>query len=106
MQFQETVSVSGGTRPTAWLLPADGGKPIGQRLVKTPYFITQSGTAETYANSFIFPFPLISDPDETQQSVAAPESAAGKAGTWKYQWNYRMSTAQLGGIPRPNTRSL
>ncbi len=106
VQFQESVSVVGGTRPTAWLLPADGSQPIGQRLVKTPYIVTQSGSAESYENSFIFPFPLISDPDDMQQAVSAPESAAGGLGTWKYQWNYKMSTALLGGVPRPNIRNL
>ena len=106
IQFQETFSGSGGTRPTSWLLPADGSDPISQRLVRTPAFITQSGSAETYLPGFIVPLALNGDPDEKSLTITGPEAAAGKAGTWKYKWSYRMSTAKLTAVPTPDRRIL
>jgi len=92
VQFQETISVSGGTRPSAWLLPADGSLPIRQRLVRVPFTITQSGSAETYSPTFAFPGAMGEEPDEISQVHVGAETNQGGMATHRWQWNYRWTT--------------
>ncbi|MFG0240090.1 MAG: hypothetical protein ACF8CY_03405 [Gimesia chilikensis] len=98
IQFQETISVSGGSRPSAWLLPADGTvtEQDRQRLVRTPYVVTQSGSAETYSNVFSFPGALGGiELDEQSQVHAGAEFNQGKLATHRWQWNYRWTAAEV-----------
>lgn len=95
LNFQESLSISGGTRPSAWLIPADeNSSPIQQRLPRVPYVITQSGSAESYSQAFIFPNPLGEEPDEATKTNSGPEYSAGRMATYKWQWSYRWSTIQ------------
>jgi hypothetical protein len=103
--FQETISISGGTRPSTWLLPADGNPPIRQRLVRVPYVVTQQGNAETYSPVFAWPNPLGEEPDEIQQTNVGPQFSEGGLAVNRWQWSYRWTTLQSGGgALRPTDR--
>lgn len=95
VQFTESISINGGTRPSAWLIPADERIwPIRQRLPRVPYVITQSGTAETYSLAFAFPDPLFGEPDEVTKTNTGAEFAAGRQATRKWAWSYRSTSIQ------------
>lgn len=95
INFQESLTITGGTRPSAWLIPADEQIwPIRQRLPRVPYVITQSGSAETYSIAFSFPDFLGEEPDEISKTNSGPEYSGGKLATRRWQWSYRWSTIQ------------
>nr|ADY57863.1 hypothetical protein Plabr_0234 [Rubinisphaera brasiliensis DSM 5305] len=105
VQFQETISVSGGTRPSTWLLPADGSLPIRQRLVRIPYTITQAGSAETYRSTFAWPDPLGEEPDTISQTAAGAEYNRGGQATYRWSWDYQWTTLTTPAATlRPNDR--
>jgi hypothetical protein len=95
LQFRETITVNGGTRPSVWLIPAEERfKPIRQRLPRIPYSVTQTGTAETYSAAFAYPVPLGDEPDEQSTTQSGPEFSAGRQATRQWSWTYRWTTIQ------------